>query len=499
MTDAVHRDEKPADFLLPESVKNWFTHIYTHLISGNGAEMTRLYDREFHNLTNNYFKQTTWPEPSAIESLVDSDPTFLLLYKQIYFRHMFAKTQPGMESKIASWETYCAIFDGILDQSLDIEALPSQWLFDLVGEFVYQYQSYSQYRAKVASKSEHEIALYQANVSIWETKKVLNYLHALVRYSKIVEILKQGNDADAATAVTAPSNTIKELGFFALITLSRANVLYGDYYTALKLLEPIDFYNKRSRSEPKVKTNDQIHEKSPAAHVSVFYHMGFAQLMLQDFASAIRSFSTIILQVQRSRNYYSRFADYDQLSKLTEKAGALLSIAQFLSPGQRVNEQIHSMIREKYGDKQAKLQKGDVSALTELFSYSAPKFILPACPLVDGKPVNRSAEASQVQQKAFADLVARQQHVPALRSYVKLYRSIDLEKLALFRGVDSERARAELIAHKVHSAAFKSDVHFYLTNNLVLVDEEVNNQRTGEFFINHIHRFARIVDECSVE
>lgn len=495
--DNTRRDDKPADFMLPESVKNWFTHTYTHLISGNGAEMARLYDREFHNLTNNYFKQTTWPEPSAIESLVDSDPTFLLLYKQIYFRHMFSKTQPGMEFKIESWETYCAIFDGILDQSLDIEALPAQWLFDLVGEFVYQYQSYSQYRAKVASKSEHEIALYQTNEGIWETKKVLNYLHALVRFSKIVEILKQGNDS---TAVTAPSNTIKELGFFALVTLSRAHVLYGDYYTALKLLEPIDFYNKRSRStDSKVKTNDQIHEKSPACHVSVFYHMGFAQLMLQDFAGAIRSFSTIILQVQRSRNYYSRFADYDQLSKLTEKAVALLSIALYLCPGNRVNEQIHSLIREKYGDKQAKLQKGDTSALTELFSFSAPKFILPACPLVDGKPVNRSAEASHVQQKAFADLVARQQHVPALRSYVKLYRSIDLEKLALFRGVDADRARAELIAHKIHSANFKSDVHFYVANNLVLVDEEVNNQRTGEFFINHIHRFARIVDECSVE
>lgn len=490
------RDEKPADFLLPETVKNWFTHMYTHLISGNGAEMARLYDREFHNLTNNYFKQTSWPEPSAVESLVDSDPTFLLLYKQIYFRHMFSRTQPGMEFKVESWNTYCAIFDGVLDQSLDIEALPSQWLFDLVGEFVYQYQSYSQYRAKVAAKSESEIAQYEANQDIWETTKVLGYLHALVRFSKIVEILKQGNDS---SAVTAPSSTIKELGYFALITLSRANVLYGDYYTSLKLLEPIDFFNKRSRAEPKVKTNDQIHEKSPAAHVSVFYHMGFAQLMLQDFAGAIRSFSTIILQVQRSRNYYSRFADYDQLNKMTEKAVALLSIVLYLCPGNRVNEQIHSLIREKYGDKQAKLQKGDTSALTELFSFSAPKFILPACPLVDGKPVNRSAEASQVQQRAFAELVARQQHVPALRSYVKLYRSIDLEKLALFRGVDVDRARAELIAHKIHNANFKSDVHFYLANNLVLVDEEANSQRTGEFFINHIHRFARIVDECSVE
>ena len=87
-----------------------------------------------------------------------------------------------------------------------------------------------------------------------------------------------------------------------------------------------------------------------------------------------------------------------------------------------------------------------------------------------------------------------------MRSYVKLYRSIDLAKLAHFRGLDSaEAARAELMAYKVHGAALTADVHFFVENDLVLVDEDVSNQRTGEFFLNHIHKFARIVDECAVE
>ncbi|TMW60073.1 hypothetical protein Poli38472_000115 [Pythium oligandrum] len=486
-----HRDDKPADFLLPESVKNWFTHIYTHLISGNVTEMARLYDREFHNLTNNYFKQTTWPEPAAIESLVDEDPTFLLLYKQIYFRHMFSKLQPTFEYKVESWNTYCAIFDGILDQSLELDALPSQWIFDIVGEFVYQYQSVCQHRAKIAAKAEAENAQYEANPDVWSTTKVLNYLHALVRYSNIVAILK----SDDAEAVKAPSETIKELGYFALICLSRAHVLYGDFYTSLKLLEPIDFYNKSSRAEIK-KSTDQIHEKSPSCHVSVFYHMGVAQLMLEDFAAAIRSFSTIILQVHRSRNYYARFADYEQLNKLTEKALAMLTIALFLCPGQRVNEQIHTLIREKYSDKQSKLQKGDFSVLNDWFSFASPKFVLPNVPKSEK---SRGSEAAQLQLKSFLAMVERQQHVASLRSYVKLYRSIDLEKLARFRGVEVEAVRAELLAYKIHEASRKSDVHFYLADDVVLVDDDVSNQRTGEFFLNHIHRFARIVDECAVE
>lgn len=487
-------DDKPADFLLPESVKGWFSHLYTHMIAGNVAEMTRLYDREFHTLTNNYFKQSAWPEAAAIEALVDADPTFLVLYKQIYYRHMFAgKLTPGPDAKAESWRTYCAIFDGILDGSLELEALPSQWLFDIVGEFVYQYQSFCQYRAKVASKAP-AAADSDAASDIWTTTKVLGYLNAIVRYSKILDVLKQSaNPAENAEVVTPPSEAVKELGYFAIIGLARAHVLYGDYYTSLKLLEPIDFFNKRSKS------GEQIFEKAPSCHVSVFYHMGFAQLMLQDFAGAIRSFSTIVLQVQRSRNFYSRFADYDQMSKLAEKALALLMIAQFLCPGQRVTDQIHAMLREKYSDKQNKLQKGELSALTETFGFAAPKFILPAvsfpAPTGDA-PVNRSVEASQRQQRAFADLVTRQQHVPAIRSYIKLYRSIDLAKLALFRGVDIERARAELMALKVQGEQLKSDVHFYISDDVVYVDEEASNQRTGEFFLNHIQRFARIVDEC---
>ncbi|KAL0394062.1 UNVERIFIED_CONTAM: Eukaryotic translation initiation factor 3 subunit L [Sesamum latifolium] len=37
--------------------------------------------------------------------------------------------------------------------------LPNQWLWDMVDEFVYQFQSFCQYRAKMKNKTEQEIAL----------------------------------------------------------------------------------------------------------------------------------------------------------------------------------------------------------------------------------------------------------------------------------------------------------------------------------------------------
>ena len=36
--------------------------------------------------------------------------------------------------------------------------LPEQWLWDIVDEFIYQYQSFSVWRSKAASKTEEELA-----------------------------------------------------------------------------------------------------------------------------------------------------------------------------------------------------------------------------------------------------------------------------------------------------------------------------------------------------
>ncbi|RHY30511.1 hypothetical protein DYB32_004256, partial [Aphanomyces invadans] len=403
MTDFV-RDDKPADFLLPDSVKGWFSQMYTHMIAGNIDEMDRLYDKEFAALTASYFKQSPWPEPDgdAVMSLVDEDPVFLTLYTQIYYRHMFSKLQPTLEFNHASWENYVAIFDGILDGSLVLDAMPSQWLFDIVGEFVYQYQTFCQYRAKL--KTETEVP------SIWTTKAVHSYLHRLVKASNIKSILVNGESGDSTPSATS----LKELGYFALICLSRAHVLTGDYYTALQLLTPIDF-SKR----------DQIYLKSYSCHVSVFYHLGFAQLMLGDFASAVRVESCLSIGA-----YYSKFADYDQVNKLTEKALALVGIATYLAPGNNVEDQVHALLREKVGDKLAAIQKGNMQALTELFAASAPKFILAAV-AADAEDVSKEALAFQT--KLFLELVHRQSSLPALRSYIKLYRSIEAAKLARFR------------------------------------------------------------------
>lgn len=63
--------------------------------------------------------------------------------------------------------------------------LPDQWLWELVDEFVYQFQSYAQYRARLSTKSPSEIETLNQKNEVWNVLCVLNVLHSLVDKSNI--------------------------------------------------------------------------------------------------------------------------------------------------------------------------------------------------------------------------------------------------------------------------------------------------------------------------
>lgn len=75
--------------------------------------------------------------------------------------------------------------------------LPNQWLWDIIDEFIYQFQSFSNYRDRLKSKTEEEIALLRDNPQIWSTYSVLNVLYSFISKSRIIEqmlVSKNGGD-----------------------------------------------------------------------------------------------------------------------------------------------------------------------------------------------------------------------------------------------------------------------------------------------------------------
>lgn len=73
----------------------------------------------------------------------------MILYKELYFRHIYARIQggPTLEQRFNSFFNYCNLFNYILsaEEPVLLE-LPDLWLWELIDEFVYQFQSFAQYR-----------------------------------------------------------------------------------------------------------------------------------------------------------------------------------------------------------------------------------------------------------------------------------------------------------------------------------------------------------------
>jgi hypothetical protein len=83
----------------------------------------------------------------------------------------------------------------------------------------------------------------------------------------------------------------------------------------------------------------------------------------------------------------------------------------------------------------------DESAFEETFCKACPKFIIPGAPDYDGELVNTNQEPLQFQLKNFTTEVKRQLVLPTIRSYLKLYTTIPISKLANFLEVDEEVLR----------------------------------------------------------
>jgi RNA polymerase I-associated factor PAF67 len=109
---------------------------------------------------------------------IHADQLFLILYRELYYRHVYSRLQPDIDDRFHSYENSCELFNYLLSKSTlaftltikysclaDSEdgpvplQLPEQWLWDIVDEFIYQFQSFYVWRAKVKTKTEEELVM----------------------------------------------------------------------------------------------------------------------------------------------------------------------------------------------------------------------------------------------------------------------------------------------------------------------------------------------------
>jgi translation initiation factor 3 subunit L len=126
-------DYERQSYNIPDVVKKFLTYFRNCIIEGLIFEIQNLYESSFPKLTEQYFEKKSWPDESDVALLVDNDQVFLILYKELYCRHIYARVSgcPTLEQMFNSFSNYCDLFNYILnsDQPVPLE-LPDQCLWN---------------------------------------------------------------------------------------------------------------------------------------------------------------------------------------------------------------------------------------------------------------------------------------------------------------------------------------------------------------------------------
>uniref|UniRef100_A0A5F8H0F7 Eukaryotic translation initiation factor 3 subunit L n=1 Tax=Monodelphis domestica TaxID=13616 RepID=A0A5F8H0F7_MONDO len=95
------------------------SRVSSDVIDQKVYEIQDIYENSWTKLTERFFKNTPWPEAEAIAPQVGNDAVFLILYKELYYRHIYAKVSggPSLEQRFESYYNYCNLFNYILSES----------------------------------------------------------------------------------------------------------------------------------------------------------------------------------------------------------------------------------------------------------------------------------------------------------------------------------------------------------------------------------------------
>ncbi|KFH17074.1 eukaryotic translation initiation factor 3 subunit 6 interacting protein [Toxoplasma gondii MAS] len=478
-------------------VEEFLRSLYDEVYDRNVDAIRRLYEVEFPALTERYYAERRWPSVDEVGTFYRQFDRYhcliITLYKELYYRHLFLKCQQEItwEDRRLAWENYALLINFLAevecrpDDQKDGKSLrlPLQWLWDILDEFVYQFQEACRWRQRIARRlpeDEEERALFlkemDKDCDVWKASPVLEFLHALVQRSEVQDLLRQPKD-DATKNKLFESEIRFQLGYFAMILLLRLHVLMGDYFMGVKSVESIELASRG------------FYWKVPAAHVTLFYHLGFAYTMMRRYTDAIRVMSQLLVFVSRQRSYLSaHFYQQMAMNKAVDKMYILVMLCASLC-NVKLDESVNQMIKEKYSDKFYKLQQENDETYCDLFTWACPKFINPATPsFEDPQALERFANSySEVQLrqcKMFFKEVEFHKKISTINSFAKLYNNIQLSKLASLMEL-SDKDPEDAVRSEILSVKYKGRQKVWRSGSLLSGDlTPSSSDNSVEFYMD---------------
>jgi len=273
-----------------EVATNFLVELQAGLKKRKPDDLLYLYDRKFNKICETVFKNTTWPTAQEIEQSsedLEFDIDTQYLYGELCYRHVYARINNfGPEVRLQSFENYLGLFDTVLNSKDDF-ALPVPWIWDILDEFLYQFQAFCQYRAKMKDDDPALEVLLEDLDNVWTLDRVSEVFKKFIEKSQVIK-------GGKLVEVTPQTKTLQYFGYFSIICACRLNVLVCDYEGALKVIEPIEF-NKL-----------HIFAKAFPALITLFYYAGFAYLMSKRYRESVKLFEIILSCFIKYKQFYSK-------------------------------------------------------------------------------------------------------------------------------------------------------------------------------------------------
>jgi len=289
------------------------------------------------------------------------------------------------------------------------------------------------------------------------------------------------------------------LGYFSLIGLLKLHTLTSDYYMALKTIECIDLDV----------TKQHLFCQVPHCIVATNYHAGYCFTMMRRYEDAIRTFVDTLLYIQRIKQIFTTQQTFqnDAVNKTAEQMLLLLSICLTLCP-MRIDETIYQQLREKFQERLSKplLTTGTDGKIQfrDHFGFACPKFISPAPTQYDQRTDQQWAEPYNKQIEVFMDEVQEQIHIPDVRSYLKLYTTLNIEKLATFMEKTPQEVKTILLTfkHKLSGNDYSqrkdedfqssADIDFYVDKEIIHIADTKVTRRYSDYLVKQILKYDEL-------
>jgi translation initiation factor 3 subunit L len=430
------------------------------------------------------------------------------------------------------------------DETQEID-LPAQWLWDMIDEFVYQVKStgrksafrglrgslprqhraltvrivtqsheFCRYRTKdLKKRTAAELEVLEGEKHVWDTMQVMQTLQRMISRSEINRILAEdradptaGKLHSALTLEVGIVNVQYILGYFSLVCMARLHVAVGDFRTALRSIDGLDFAGAISDKVP-------LYMRVTSCYITLYYMMGFSYMMMRRYTDATRLLSQVIVYLSRTQ-HLARPYQQEQHTKRSEQMLKLCAMCVSLCPQRAVDDIIMQKLQDKYPDQLVRLGKGEENMYEEFFRNAAPKSIYPCVPNYKDPDTKAISQTLNQQWNTLLQEIRQQHRLPMLRSYLRLYTSISTAKLASFAdGMAEEELRAHImclkhkttgrvkdwqtssqtqapLAGKVESS---SNVDFYVNKGVVHVAETRVAPTFVPYFVKNINKLEKLL------